>query len=81
MNEFIPAEEYQWQIVLEHLKSGNSLTSLEAIERWGFTRLSAIICTLRKRGFDIETKQKKVRTRFGKETIVAEYKLVTEVMA
>ena len=74
-------EDYQWKIVLEHLKSGKSITSLEAINDYGFTRLSAIICVLRKRGYDIDTKMVKVPTRYGKETIVAQYTLAGEATA
>ena len=68
----------QWKIVLEHLKSGKTITSMEAIQQYGFTRLSSIIHTLRNYGYDIETKMVKVPTRYGKDTLVAMYSLVSE---
>ena len=41
--------------VLEHLQTYGYITSLEAIDKYKATRLSAIIFNLRKRGFDIDT--------------------------
>lgn len=43
------------QKVLEHLHEHGCITSLEAIELYKATRLSAIIFNLRKRGMHIET--------------------------
>jgi hypothetical protein len=37
------------QLVLKHLKEGKSITSWEAIEKFGATRLSAIIFELKKK--------------------------------
>lgn len=60
---------------LETHKKG--LTSIEAIEMFGATRLSGIIHTLRRReGMNIETENKVVKTRYGHTTVVANYKLV-----
>jgi hypothetical protein len=42
--------------ILEYLIEGNPLTSLEAIELFGCTRLAAIIFALRKVGWNIEGK-------------------------
>lgn len=41
--------------VLDHLKSGKTITSIQAIDLYGATRLSAIIFKLRDRGYDIKT--------------------------
>ena len=35
--------------------AGNSLTSLEALKLFGCMRLAAVVNTLRKQGYDIET--------------------------
>lgn len=43
------------QKVTEHLQKYGCITSLEAIELYKATRLSAIIFNLRKRGLNIET--------------------------
>ena len=42
--------------ILEHLKSGQSLTPLDALRLVGSMRLSARIKNLRDQGFDIQTK-------------------------
>lgn len=41
--------------LLEHLKTKGSITSMEAIELYGATRLSARIYDFRKLGYAIET--------------------------
>lgn len=41
--------------VLRHLREHGSITSMEAVELFGATRLSAIIFNLRRQGHDIET--------------------------
>lgn len=51
--------------VLDHLKEHGSITSMEAIESYGATRLSAIIFNLRKKGYDIETVTVGMTDRYG----------------
>lgn len=41
--------------ILDHLKSGASLTPLEALQLYGSMRLSAVIHDLKKEGWDIHT--------------------------
>lgn len=43
----------QEQVILKHLQKHKSITSMEAIELYGFTRLSATIFNLRKSGIKI----------------------------
>lgn len=45
----------QCDFVLEHLKRGNNITPLEALNMFGAFRLSAIIYDLKKAGHDIKT--------------------------
>lgn len=59
------------QLVLEYLKSNKTITSLEAIYKFGATRLSVIIFNLRV-NHNIETKMIDVPTRFGTSR-VAQY--------
>lgn len=61
--------------VLEHLKTYGSITSLEAIEKFGATRLSAIIFNLRKRGYDISTIDIPFTDRFGIKSVYGKYVL------
>ena len=53
------------QKVLEHLQQNGTITSIEAIELYGATRLSDIIFNLRKRGYNIETKMFDTIDRYG----------------
>lgn len=53
------------QKVLEHLQQNGTITSIEAIELYGATRLSDIIFNLRKRGYNIETKMLDTIDRYG----------------
>ena len=63
--------------VLEHLQTKGSITSLEAIENYGATRLSAIIFNLKKKGYKIKTENINFTDRFGDRTHYAKYVLVT----
>lgn len=63
--------------VLNYLqKNKKGLTSMEAFEKFGATRLSAIIFNLRHDGYNIITEDKVVKTRYGTKTSVANYKMV-----
>ena len=45
----------QKNLVLNHLKNDNGITPLEALNKFGAFRLSAIIFDLKKDGYDIDT--------------------------
>lgn len=64
----------QNQTIHEHLLALGPITTLEAINQYGITRLSARIYDLRRSGVAIEERNKRVRTRTG-STTVAEYYL------
>lgn len=53
------------QAVLEWLRTHQSITSMEAIENFGATRLSAIVFNLRRRGHDIDMVWRDGTDRFG----------------
>ena len=44
-------------LVLKHLELNGSITSMEAFQQYNATRLSGIIYTLRKQGYNIITKK------------------------
>ena len=74
MSDTIEKAKTQKDAVLMHLLEHKSLTSWEAFERYGCTRLSAVIYVLRNRdGYLIESADKEVTTRYGKRVIVSEY--------
>ena len=62
--------------VFNHLKIYGAITSWEAIELYGCTRLAAVICDLRKMGYGIETVDQKSKNRFGEPTTYGRYVLV-----
>ena len=64
--------------VLKHLKVKGSITSLEAIELYGATRLSAIIFNLRKEGHNIKTTDCVCKDRYGHTCNYAKYILVED---
>jgi hypothetical protein len=75
----IKSEEVKSQsdAVLWHLKTYGSITSYEAIKEYGATRLASIICKHRKNGYDIDSKNLTKKTRFGRNTTIAEYSYVS----
>ena len=58
-----------------HLLAKKSITSLQAIEMFGATRLSAIIFNLRNRGFDISTTDVTTLDRNNNKVTFAKYYL------
>jgi len=67
----------QRNAILNHLKSGKTITSKEAFEQYGITRLSAIVHDLRIMGYSIHTLMMDGTTRFGDSTKYAKYILAT----
>ena len=63
----------QSEAILKHLKSGDTITSLEALQKYGCLRLAAVIHSLRKEGFDVGTEMVDVN---GKT--IAKYSLLNE---
>ncbi len=61
--------------VLDWLKTHDSISSMEAIENFGATRLAAIIFNLRERGHDIETVRCSDTDRYGNVVRFARYHL------
>lgn len=63
--------ESQTKKILAHLKSGKTITPLEALAEFGCLRLSGRIYDLRRDGHQIETNR--ITTKSGKT--IAQYKL------
>lgn len=62
------------QLVRQHLQELGSITSWEAIEKYGATRLSAIIYDLRYRdGMNIDTMMIEATDRYGNTSQYAKY--------
>lgn len=59
--------------VLQHLKENLSITSKQAFEEFGVTRLSAVIFDLRHLGYHIDTLMIDGKTRYGESCQYAKY--------
>ena len=66
-----------YQRLLDYLKENNKITSLQSIRDLGNTRLSATIFQLRKDGYNINSNDIPVSNRWGGNTMVAEYELLS----
>lgn len=60
--------------VLNHLQEKGTITSWEAIQNYGATRLSSIIFNLRKK-YDIDTIMTEATDRYGNNSRYAVYKM------
>lgn len=67
------AKRGQTAAVLKHLKTKKSITSMQAFELYGCTRLSAKIFDLRKAGYDIRNEWQETTTRFGENCRYVKY--------
>lgn len=70
----------QYKVVLNHLQTVGSITSVDAFKQYGITRLSAIIYNLRKL-YNIKTVSCVTKNRYGNNCAYARYVLVEEDMA
>lgn len=59
--------------VLTHFQTKGTLTSMEAFELYGATRLAAIVFDLRKMGHGIETVEVMGKNRYGEPCQYAKY--------
>jgi hypothetical protein len=72
------ARTTQEERVLEYMKRFGYITTLDAFNDLGITRLSAKIFNLKKQGYTIIDETIKVKNRFGEEVHVKKYMLAEE---
>lgn len=65
----------QKDLVLRHLQDFGSITSMDAFNDYGITRLSAVIFDLRELGYKIKTNDETRKNRYGVPTTYARYSL------
>ena len=68
----------QSKAVLNHLLSGESISQLEATQKYGVLRLGAIIFNLRRDGHIISTEQVHKPNRYGHISNYAVYRLIKQ---
>jgi hypothetical protein len=61
------------QLVKSHLETKGSITSLEAINKYEATRLSAIIFNLRDKGMNIITQDIESIDKYGNKVVYGKY--------
>ena len=66
----------QLTVVKEWLLSGKTITSNEARDIFGISRLADLIFKLRREGYEITNIQRATRTRLGAKAWYVEYKLL-----
>lgn len=60
----------QQEMILKHLKTHKrGITSKDAIEKYGCTRLSGVIFSLKRKGHNIRSVRESVPTRYGSASI------------
>jgi len=63
----------QSQAILKYFKSKKSLTSMQAFELFGCTRLAARVHSLREAGYDIASVWQETDTKYGEHTRYVKY--------
>ena len=71
-NDNVKANTHEGRL-LDYLEKFGSITSLQAIQDLGNTRLSGTIYTLKRKGYNFKTESVSVPNRFGGKTNVAKY--------
>lgn len=61
--------------ILHHMQTLGSITSLEAVQKYGIMRLASRITDLRRRGIAITRQIVKWKNRYGEVTSYAAYQL------
>lgn len=65
----------QCEQILHHMQTLGSITSLEAMQKYGIMRLASRITDLRRRGIAITKQIVKGKNRYGEATSYAAYRL------
>lgn len=73
------ARKTQKQRVLDYIEQFGSISSLEAFQDLGITRLSAVVFDLKEDGHEFDTKIERGKNRFGERTNYARYSLRSRV--
>ena len=65
----------QQAAVLAYIIQHDSITSMEAFEHLGVTRLSAVVYNLKRKGYKIKSESEQVKTRYGATATISRYSL------
>ena len=65
----------QQAAVLDYIQKHGSITSMQAFEYLGVTRLSAVVYNLKEKGYNIISEPEQVKTRYGATATISRYSL------
>ena len=65
----------QQAAVFNYIVRHGSITSMEAFEHLGVTRLSAVVYNLKNKGYNIISEPEQVKTRYGATATISRYSL------
>lgn len=65
----------QQAAVLTYIIQHDSITSMEAFEHLGVTRLASVVYNLKKKGYNIISEPEQVKTRYGATAVISRYSL------
>lgn len=71
-------KQTQEEKVLDYIKTNGQITTLDAFNELGITRLSDKVFKLRNLGIEIKTTRKTVKNRYGSKVSIAIYTLEKE---
>ena len=66
----------QQQRVLDYMLQHGSITSMEAFRELGVTRLSAVICVLKRKGYNIKSVTESFKNRYNEPVSFSRYSVV-----
>ena len=66
-------------VIREHLESGQKITPLEALTKYGVMRLSRVVGDLKEDGMLINSELVSTKNRYGKSVRVAEYSVIHNI--
>lgn len=75
-NNIPPAKLSQRQLIEDHLRMHGTITTIQAFNLYGITRVSEYIRVMRSEGIKIRSVKKTGQNRFGKETWWVAYTLI-----
>ena len=65
----------QQEALLRYIEDCGSITSFEAFQELGITRLASVVYNLKKKGYDFDTEDITVKNRYGQHVTFARYRL------
>lgn len=69
----------QTERILQHLDKYGSITALEAMNEYGIMRLASRISDLKRKGYNIKSKNVTVMNRYGEKCSIKQYSIERSV--